>query len=472
MTFTLQNSFAQYHSGVTTRLMKQEKDATPATKNLPSNQKILHPMEGYETSIERLQNWLVPGDKDLDHKEKHTQITQDLGYKSVLVTDEATRKELDAVKDIHWSVLMPLADREKDMKQQTLRKRLLTDSSIALIDPLVENPVAFMPEKDGSYTEEQLKRQNQLMDEQDKQLKQWQAQHVSFPYLGVPPVPAEKVLSLRGLKEAVTKERTTPVEDASEEEHVVEKHPEEKPKASTAKATKTRSGAVYMPVEIALNNTLHPVVLSETDQKKLAAVLLPKEKNLQNPLLPVQSHRDYHEGTSLILTGEDAYKKTVLTVNQPYFTQRVTPDEYAWRAFTQAEAQQSLVWSKEAIPLDVTPLLQNPLAFSDSRLEWLTPKQDKLIKERQKEAFLHQKNTLTYIKKDPKPVFEALNPNTTTTEVLSLQEAQTAVSKELKALPSVEKTLPSVEKAFWEPFSLYKPKAYQPIYDAFAVTLS
>ncbi len=56
---TVQQGVPAYHSGLTARLMRQEKEAAPATENLPSNQKMLNPTVGYEDTIERLQDWLV-----------------------------------------------------------------------------------------------------------------------------------------------------------------------------------------------------------------------------------------------------------------------------------------------------------------------------------------------------------------------------------------------------------------------------
>jgi hypothetical protein len=267
------------------------------------------------------------------------------------------------------------------------------------------------------------------MDEQDQQIKQWQAQHLSFPYLGVPPVSAEKVIGMRALKEAITAERLPVTKAPSQENLSFEKQLTQPPQA--------RSGAVYLPVEISLNNTLHPIILSNTDLKRLTAVMLPSETNLQNPLLPIQPCHQYYNGIALILTGEDAYKETVAIVNKPYFLPKLTPDQYAWRAFSQEDSKQNLGWTKKAIPLDVTPLLRTPLAFADARLDWLTPQQVKEVKEQQKEVLAAQENTLKPLKAMKQPITEILNPHKTMADVVSLQEAQTAVSKELKTLPSV-----------------------------------
>ena len=138
---------------------------------------------------------------------------------------------------------------------------------------------------------------------------------------------------------------------------------------------------------------------------------------------------DYYQHTTLILTGEDAYKETVTTVNRPYFTPRVNPDPYGQDFLYLKGKEELLARSKVAIPLDVTPLLQKPLAFADGRLEWLTSKEEQRITVLREEALTKQESTLVPLKKAKQPIIESIKPSMTTADVVSLREANKPFTK-------------------------------------------
>jgi hypothetical protein len=206
-----------------------------------------------------------------------------------------------------------------------------------------------------------------------------------------------------------------------------------------------KSGHIFRPVAQTSIGTLEPVDLHKDD---LTSFFYPMLSVSQAPLT---TSFDANLNT-VILTGEDAYKAMVADKIEtqadaaPSGFSKSTANALMQTAFNEATN-----YSKNAKLLDLTPVVDEPVAFMTEELAFRPAPEKAKAMARQAELLklqdeklkgLRQQNVLMETSSTSEPI--------SAKAVLSMSEAKTLVAEEQKSLPPVKDLLPKVEADYWK----------------------
>jgi hypothetical protein len=214
--------------------------------------------------------------------------------------------------------------------------------------------------------------------------------------------------------------------------------------ATITSAIAPKSGQIFRPVAQSAIGTLEPVDLQDEDLTSFFYPTLPLSKAPFSTSFDADLH-------TVILTGEDAYKAMVADKIQAQADTDGGLNKPKNHALVMADVNEALRYSKNAKVLDLTPVLDEPVAFTaDTQSFKPAPEKAKALV-RQAELLKQQDEQLKGLRQQN----ILLDDLTTQTpmpakNVVSMVEARTLIAEEHKTLPPVKDLLPKLEADYWK----------------------
>ncbi|MCS6266644.1 MAG: hypothetical protein H2174_03665 [Vampirovibrio sp.] len=210
------------------------------------------------------------------------------------------------------------------------------------------------------------------------------------------------------------------------------------------KTTAPKSGHVFRPVAQSAIGTLEPVDLQDEDLTNFFYPSLP----LSQAPFTTSFDADLH---TVILTGEDAYKSMVADKIQTQANGQGGLSSGKNNALVMADVNEATNYSKTAKLLDLTPVLDEPVAFIASTQTFIPAPEKAKGLVRQVELLKLQDDRLKGLRQQ-NVLIDDLTTNTPipAKEVVSLSEARTMIAEEQKTLPPVKALLPTLEADYWK----------------------
>ena len=205
-----------------------------------------------------------------------------------------------------------------------------------------------------------------------------------------------------------------------------------------------KSGHVFRPVAQTPIGSLEPVDLKDEDLVSFFYPTLP----LSQAPFTTSFDADLH---TVILTGEDAYKSLVADKIQAEADGHDGFNSGKNHALVMADVNEATNYSKNAKLLDLTPVLDEPVAFIASTQTFIPAPEKAKGLVRQTELLKLQDDRLKGLRQQ-NGLIDDLTTNTPVSakEVVSMSEARTMIAEEQKTLPLVKALLPQLEADYWK----------------------
>ena len=205
-----------------------------------------------------------------------------------------------------------------------------------------------------------------------------------------------------------------------------------------------KSGHVFRPVAQTAIGTLEPVDLQKEDLTSFFYPTLPLSQ------APFTTSFDANLHT-VILTGEDAYKSMIADKIQAQADEQGGLSKGKNNALVMADVNEATNYSKNAKLLDLTPALDEPVAFTADTQTFRPAPEKAKAAARQAELLKLQDDKLKGLRQQ-NILMDDLTTNTPVSAkaVLSMSEAKAMITEEQKTLPPVKDLLPKVEADYWK----------------------
>lgn len=216
------------------------------------------------------------------------------------------------------------------------------------------------------------------------------------------------------------------------------------PTTAFAPTVSPKSGYIFRPVVQTAIGTLKPVHLENED---LTSFLYPSLPLSQAPLtIGLDAKWD-----KVILTGEDAYRGMTIDKIEAQASNQGSFSKVDHNTLFMAEISRATNYSKKAQLLDLTPVLDEPLAFTLDTKTFIPAPEKAKAAARQAELLKLQDDKLKGLRQQNVLIETSLTQDPVSAkEVLSLSEARALVAEEQKTLPPVKTLVPKLEAEHWK----------------------